>query len=90
MSVSYALRVDEKLKEEVSAVAEYYGLDLATMTRALWSQIARTKRIPLEFSDEEPNEESLEAIRQTREMIQNDTGKAYTTARELLDAALAE
>lgn len=86
MSVSYALRVDEKLKEEVSAVAEYYGLDLATMTRALWSQIARTKRIPLEFSDEEPNEESLEAIRQTREMIQNGTGKAYATAEELFEA----
>lgn len=59
------------------------------MTHALWTQIARTKRIPLEFSNEEPSEESFEAIRETEETIANGSGNAYMTARKLLDAALA-
>lgn len=33
---------------------------------------------------------SPEAIRQTKEMIANGTGGTYKTARELLDAALAD
>lgn len=90
MSTTYAIRVDETVKNEASEVARFYGLDLASVTRALWAQIARTRRIPLEFADEEPNDESLEAIRQTQEMIASGTGKRYKTARELLDAALAD
>ncbi len=86
MSTTYAIRVDEDIKNEAAEVAKYYGLDLASVTRALWAQIARTRRIPLEFSDEEPNEESLEAIRETQEMIANGTGKSYKTAEELFEA----
>ena len=90
MSTTYAIRVDEIIKNDAAEVAEFYGLDLASATRAFWSQMARTKSIPLNFSSEEPNEESLEAIRQTQEMIANGTGTRYKTARELLDAALGD
>lgn len=86
MSTTYAIRVDENIKNGAAEVAEFYGLDLASATRALWAQMARTRRIPLEFSDEEPNEESLEAIRQTKEMIANGTGGTYKTADELFKA----
>ncbi len=86
MSTTYAIRVDEGIKNEAAEVARFYGLDLASVTRALWAQIARTKRIPLEFSNEEPNEESLEAIRQTQEMMANGTGHKYKTADELFEA----
>ncbi len=86
MSTTYAIRVDEAIKNEAAEVAKFYGLDLATMTRALWAQIARTRRIPLEFTDEEPNEESLQAIRETQEMIANGTGTLYKTPQELFEA----
>lgn len=86
MSTTYAIRVDENIKNEAAEVSKYYGLDLASVTRALWAQIARTKRIPLEFVDEEPNEESLKAIRQTQEMMANSTGKRYKTADDLFEA----
>lgn len=88
MTTTYAVRVDEEIKDQAAEVARFYGLDLASVTRALWTQIARTKRIPLDFSNEEPNEESFEAIHETEKMIAMESGNTYETARELLDAAL--
>lgn len=49
MSVSYAVRVDERIRDEAAEVARSYGLDLATATRAFWTQMARTKAIPHYF-----------------------------------------
>ncbi len=86
MSTTYAIRVDEDIKNGAAEVAEYYGLDLASATRALWAQMVRTHSIPLDFNNEIPNDETLEAFRQTEEMIKNGTGKAYKTPEELFEA----
>lgn len=83
MSVSYAIRVDENIRDEAAAVARSYGLDLATATRAFWTQIARTKSIPLSFTNEEPNEASLEAIREAEEIFAHGGGRRFKTADEL-------
>lgn len=52
-------------------------------------QMIRENRILLNLSDPEPNEESLEAIRETEEMIHSGTGQSYATAHDLIQAALA-
>lgn len=83
------IRCDEKDKRDAARVAEYYGFDLSSVTRAFWKQMVRTGRIPLDLGNEEPNEESLEAIREVGQMMQNGTGESYTTGRELIEAALA-
>ena len=62
---SYAIRVDEDLKEGAANVARSFGLDLASVTRAFWTYMVRTGSIPITFDGEQPNEESLEAIRET-------------------------
>lgn len=49
----------------------------------------RENRIPLNLSDPEPNAESLEAIRETDEMVRCDSGQSYATGHELIKAALA-
>ncbi|MGC4127970.1 MAG: hypothetical protein QM564_00100 [Bergeyella sp.] len=38
----------------------------------------------------EPNEETLEAMREVEEMIKNETGKAYNSADELIQDLLNE
>lgn len=38
----------------------------------------------------EPNEESLEAIRETEEMIRSGSGERYTSGRDLTQAALKD
>ncbi len=68
-SITYPIRVDSDLKAKAADVATYYGFDLASVTRAFWTQMARTQSIPLTLRSEEPNEESLRAIRETEEII---------------------
>ena len=63
-SSTLTIRIDEDLKREASEVADYYGLDLSSVTRAFYKQMVNTRRIPLTFAPEEPNAESFEAIRE--------------------------
>lgn len=86
MTVTYAVRVDEKVKEEASAVAKSYGLDLATATRAFWTQMARTRSIPLTFTNEEPNDQSLEAIRETEQIFASGTAPQFESADDLFES----
>jgi DNA-damage-inducible protein J len=85
------IRCDEEDKRAAAAVAEYYGFDLSSVTRALWKQMARTRRIPLECNSYEPNEESLAAICEAQEFFASkEKGALYASASELLDAAREE
>ena len=84
------IRCDERDKAAAAAVAEYYGLDLSSVTRAFWKQMARTNSIPLDFGNREPNAESLRSIREAEEIeAAGGTGESYGSARALLDAARA-
>lgn len=57
-------RLDETLKNDASKVAEFYGMDLATVTRAVYTQMVRTRSIPLDLKSEThvPNEETRRAL----------------------------
>ncbi len=67
-TATMTIRCDSQIKAEAAEVAKYYGFDLTSVTRAFWTYLARTRSIPLTFS-EEPNEESLQAIKETQEMF---------------------
>ncbi|MBS5450473.1 MAG: type II toxin-antitoxin system RelB/DinJ family antitoxin [Coriobacteriia bacterium] len=86
MTVSYALRVDEDVKQRASEVCKSYGLDLATATRAFYAQIARTKSIPLTFAVEEPNEETKAALAEAKEFAASGREGSYASADELFAA----
>ena len=82
------IRCDEKDKRDAARVAEYYGFDLSSVTRAFWKQMSRTGRIPLDLGNEEPNEESLKSILETDEILAaGGTGESFDSGRALLDAA---
>ena len=84
---SVTIRVDEQTKRDVVEIVEDFGLDLSSVTRAFYRQIVRERRIPLTLSYPEPNEESLESIRDA-EAILASGGHGYRSARDMLDAAL--
>lgn len=86
------IRCDEEDKKAAQEVAEYYGFDLSSVTRAFWKQMGRTHSIPLDLgNDEQPNGESLEAIRETEDIIRRGgTGRSFSSAREMLDAILKD
>lgn len=85
------IRCDEVDKKEAAKVAEYFGFDLSSVTRALWKQMARTKTIPLYMDSREPNEESLRAIKETKQIIEaGGTGRSFDNAKDAINAALED
>ena len=86
-TATMTIRCDKKIKEEAAECAKYYGFDLTSVTRAFWTYLARNRSIPLSFS-EEPNEESLQAIRDTREILERGgNGLKLKTAADVLEEA---
>ncbi len=82
------IRCNDADKIAAAEVAEYYGFDLSSVTRAFWKQMARTKKIPLDLGYEEPNEESLKSIQEAREILANGNAEqTFNSGRSLLDAA---
>ena len=84
---SVTIRVDEQTKRDAVRIVEDFGFDLSSVTRAFYRQIVRENRIPLSLSYPEPNEESLQSIRDAEEILAKG-GRGFHTAREMLDAAL--
>ena len=70
-------------------VADCYGLDLSSATRAFYKQMVNTRRIPLTFAPEEPNEESLAAIAEGDAFLASGQGGRFANGRDLIEAATA-
>ncbi len=87
-SATLTIRVDDDLKREASEVAGYYGLDLSSVTRAFYKQMVNTRRIPLTFAPEEPNE-SLEAVREGDAFLASGKKGRFTNGADLVAAAMA-
>lgn len=88
-TATLTIRVDSDLKREAAEVADYYGLDLSTVTRAFYKQMVNTRRIPLTFAPEEPNEESLGAIAEGDEFLASGKPGRFSDAGSLIEEALA-
>lgn len=67
---SVTVRVDDETKEAAAAIAEDFGFDLSSVTRAFYKQMIRENRIPLNLSYGEPNDASLEALADAKCMFE--------------------
>ena len=88
-SSTLTIRIDEDLKRDASEVADYYGLDLSSVTRACYKQMVNTRRIPLTFAPDEPSIESLEAIREGDAFLASGKKGRFTNGADLVAAAMA-
>ena len=84
-TTSVTIRVDESTKRAVSAIAEDFGFDISSITRAFYKQIEREQRIPLNLEYPRPNGESLDSIREAEKIIA-EKRPGYATAEEMFDA----
>lgn len=82
------IRIDEDLKQGASEIAEYYGLDLSSVTRAFYKQMVNTRRIPLTFAPEEPNTESLRAIAEGDAFLAAGNKGRFDNGSDLIAAAM--
>lgn len=83
------IRVDEDLKRGAALVAEYYGLDLSSVTRAFYKQMVNTGSIPLTFAPEEPTADSISAIAEGEAFLASGKAGRFTTGRDLIEAAMS-
>lgn len=83
---SVTVRVDESTKERAAQIAEDFGFDLSSVTRAFYRQIVRENRIPLTLSYGEPNRESLESLREAERLVERGTSR-FASADEMFDAS---
>ena len=88
-SPTLTIHIDDDLKREASEVADYYGLDFSSVTRAFCRQMVNSRRILLTFAPEEPNAESLVAIREGDAFLASDKAGRFTSGADLIAAAMA-
>ena len=81
---SVTIRIDSDIKEGASRIAEHFGFDLSSVTRAFYKQIVRERRIPISLEDPQPNAESLESIREADEIIAKGVSR-FDSLDEMLD-----
>lgn len=70
-------------------VADCYGLDLSSVTRAFYKQMVNTRRIPLTFAPEEPNEESLAAIAEGDAFLASGQSGRFANGHDLIETTTA-
>ena len=82
---SVTVRVDEETKTRAAEIAEDFGFDLSSVTRAFYRQMVRENRIPLSLSYGEPNDASREALRQADAIARSGSGR-FKSADEMFDS----
>ncbi len=82
---SVTIRVDKETKQKASLIAEDFGFDLSSITRAFYKQIVREQRIPLNLEYPKPNKESLDSIKDAEAIISKGEG-GYKNADEMFKA----
>ncbi|MFV8380395.1 type II toxin-antitoxin system RelB/DinJ family antitoxin [Corynebacterium hindlerae] len=83
---SVTIRVDQETKTEASRIAEDFGFDLSSITRAFYRQIVREQRIPLNLSYPRPNTESQAALRAAEEFLASGASGQYKSAEDVFKA----
>lgn len=84
-TASVTVRVDEATKAAATAIAEDFGFDLSSVTRAFYRQMVRENRIPLSLEYPRPNAESVESTKAAEAIIaEGRTG--YATAEDMFAA----
>jgi DNA-damage-inducible protein J len=88
-ATTITIRIDGQDKRAASAIAEYFGFDLSSVTRAFYKQMIRERRIPLDLTMSEPNDESLAAIKEADEFFSSGKKARFHSAEEMI-ASLEE
>ena len=86
---SVTIRVDSEVKEEAARIAEDFGFDLSSVTRAFYKQMIRENRIPLNLSYPEPSEESSQSVREAEESFARGS-RGFRSVEEMTESALEE
>lgn len=80
------IRTDSNLKKKADALYNKLGLTMSTAINMFLKESVRTKSLPLSLKLDEPNEETIKAIEEGKEIIKNKKIKGYNNIKDLRKA----
>ena len=85
-NANLSIRVDKETKEKANELFNKFGLTTTAINMFLKTAI-RENRIPFELKlEEEPNEVTMKAIEEGRQIAKDDSVKGYDSIEELREA----
>lgn len=84
-TASVTIRVDQHTKECAARIAEDFGFDLSSVTRAFYRQMVREQRIPLSLEYPRPTSESLASVRDSEKIIEKGVSR-FENAEDMFEA----
>lgn len=78
-----SFRIDKDLKDEATSLFESLGMTLTTAFNIFLRQSVREKGLPFAVTTVAPNKETLKAIEETREILNNPNSKGYSLEEAL-------
>lgn len=80
------IRIEPELKKEAEETLDYLGLTMAEAVKLFLKQVTLTDSIPFKIEIPKYNKETLEAIKEAKEIRNNpDKYKAFNNVEELME-----
>lgn len=80
------IRINDSIKANAEKVFSKLGLTPTTAITLFYNQVIRTNSIPFELKVDEPNDETIEALKELEEMEKDPKkGKTYNNVDELIE-----
>lgn len=85
------VNVDSKVKDEATAILKDLGLNMSTAINMFLVQVVKREGIPFEVTNPKPSKDTLEALEEVKEII-NDSNKypRYTNRVDLKNSLVAD
>ena len=80
------LTLSDQDKIGISNFCEQIGMTVSGLYNVFTKQVLRLGRIPFEIAVNQPNEETLQAMKETDEMLKNPNAEYYTNMNDLIEA----
>ena len=80
---SMNIRMDSEIKHEAKKLFAEFGLDMTTAVNLFLRQSIREHRIPFEIRLEVSNQETISAIQEAEELLNDPKTKRFSSTEEL-------
>ena len=85
------VNVDKKIKDEATAILKGLGLNMSTAINMFLTQVVKKDGIPFEVVNPKPSKDTLEALSEVNEMINNpEKYPRYSNWKDLKEALLSD
>ena len=90
-NININIRMDADLKRQFEAFCSDMGMTMTTAFNIFAKKVVRENRIPFEISGDTPNRETIEAIKEVKQMKANpNLGKTYSNADQMMEELLSD